>query len=656
MLISLTGLRPAKRACLTYLLLSFSTVPVWVGHKGSEEEALRNATPVFGAMAATPQVSNDENRELGKSYAALRPEQKRLVDDLVRHYDATTGSKLVPEQAYDNARLSIRTTFDAVTHALLNAKLTDAQGKSLGRAIDLVDAIDQVMGEESGAGGDLQFRLYVYLKPNAVDILNRSQEFFRDRDNTSYHKGFPISYRLKEGPPSIQISISRDHKLSDIDIDYRSSGFPKALFNGHLSVSNSDVRAGNNLDLHDSRWSGLNGWWRNVFGLLGSGGKPEQETATERLGNIPLNPGVKADKGVDRSAHDFLQSWVVEKQPNKSVAYFARRSYPCLDVLGQKSGQPVQPGMIRLRTMMAMQKFSERTGSVNSVADVFEPADKWSEALKPAKNAYAAEFRLVSVPADMAPDEECLTTPADDSGKPPKDKYFATAFRGKEGDSRNKVMSLLWAQEGGYWKIIAIRIEDSSNAGIVPENAAVQAMPSAEEPRYISGDSAAVKNITGFYQAWIMRRNIAQASTFASQQSYQCLAAPSEDEKKLTSTARIQFALEQPLRRVPSGANLSDMMSSVQPINDLLRPVQQENSKAFAIMAVPDQMANSFLCQHRHLPEVASDLNPADAKYGAYYLTASRLNYGEEQSPALLLLWTKEGAEWKIVAWAVELS
>ena len=606
-------------------------------------------------MAVTPEASTGDNMELGKSYAALRPEQKRLIDDFIHHYNATTGSQLVPEQAYNNARLSIRTTFDAVTHALLTAKITDAQGNSLGRAIDLVDAVDQVMGEESGAAGDHQFRLYVYLKPNAVDILSRSQEFFRDRDNTSYHKGFPISYRLNAGPPSIQISVSRDHKLSDIDIDYRSSGFPKALLNGHLSAANSDVRAGNNLDRHDSRWSGLNGWWRNVFGLLGTGGKPAEESATERLGNIPLNPGVKADQGIDTSAHDFLQRWVVEKQPNKSVAYFGRRSYPCLDVLAQKSGQSVLPGMIRLRTMMAMQKFGESTGTVHSVADVFEPADKWSQPLKPAKNAYASEFRLVSVPEDMAQDEECVATPNGDSGKQSKGKYFATAFRGKEGDSRNKVMSLLWTQEGGYWQIIAIRVEDSSDAGIAPKNAAVQDMPSVEEPQAIAGDPAALRNISEFYQAWMVKRNVVQASTFASQRSYQCLAAPSENEKKLTSIARIQAGLEQPLRKIPATANLSGMMSSVQPLNDLLRPVRQENSQAFATMAVPDQRANSFLCQNRQLPEVAPDLTPADARYGAYYLTASRLNYGEEQSPALLLLWTKEGAGWKIVAWAVEL-
>lgn len=601
------------------------------------------------------QKPKSETVELGKSYASLRPEQKQLVDDFIHRYNATTGSGLVPEQAYDNARLSVRTTFDAVTHALLNAKIKDAQGTSLGRAVDLVDAVDEVMGEQSGVRGDRQFRLYVYLKPKAVDILSRSQEFVRDRDNSVYHKGFPTCFRLKNGPPSIQFSISRDQKLADIDVDYRSSSFPKGLVNGHLSASNSDVRAGNNLDRHDGRWSGLNGWWRNVFGQLGSGRKSPAENATESLGHIPLNPGVKAKAGVDKSAHDFLQSWVVEKQPNKSVAYFSRRSYPCLEVTVQKSRHTVPEGMVRLRTMMAMQKFSESLGTVNSVADAFEPADKWSQALTGPKNAYASEFRLVKVPADMAADEECVATPDEDSSKRPNETYFATAFRGKQENSRDRVMSLLWTQEGGYWKITAIRLEDSGTAAFVPNSAAAQTEPSAEEPQSIAGDPTAVKAITEFYQAWILNRNAAQASGFTSKRSYQCLPTPSKDQKELKPIARIQSGLEQPLTRIPSGTNLSDMMSSVQPVNYLLRPVQQANSKAFAMMAVPDQKADSFLCQNRHLPEKTPDLKPADAKYGAYYLTASRLNYGEEQSPALLLLWTKEEAGWKVVAWAVEL-
>lgn len=605
--------------------------------------------------ADSPKKTKGETPELGKSYASLRPEQKQLADDFIRRYNATTGSNLVPQEAYNNGRLSVRTTFDAVTHALLNAKMTDATGKSLGRAIDLVEAVDEVLGEESGVGGDRQFRLYVYLKPNAVDILSRSQEFFHDKDNTVYHGGFPICYRLKNGPPSIQFSISRDHKLSDIDVDYRASGFPKGLVNGHLSAANSDVRAGNNLDRHDGRWSGLNGWWRNVFGQLGTGGKPPAENSTARVGNIPVSPGVKADQGVDKSAHDFLQSWVVEKQPNRSIAYFSRQSYPCLETTVEKTSKSAPQGMIRLRTLMAMQKFSDSIGKANSVADVFAPADKWSKALNEAKNEYASEFLLVSVPPDMEPDEKCVAPLSDDQGNRSKEKFFATAFRGKQGDSRNKVMTLLWAREGDYWKITAIRLEDGSDAGIVPKKAAAQAEPSVEEPQNIAGDPGAVKSILDFYQTWIMKRDVMRASAFVSQRSYQCLPAPSKDQQKMTPIARIQSGLQQPLRRIPSGANLSDTMSSLQPRNDLLPPVQQENSKAFAIMAVPNQLVNSFLCQHRQAHEDAPDLKPADAKYGVYYLSASQLNYGEEESPTLLLLWNKEGVGWKVVAWAVEL-
>jgi hypothetical protein len=602
--------------------------------------------------SATPKPASS-TQNLGQSYAQLRPEQRRLVDDFVRRYNATAGAKFVPEIAYDSARMSVRTTFDAVTHALLNAKLTDAQGKSLGRALDLVEAVDEVMGEESGVRGDRQFRLYVYLKPNTMEILAKSQEFFRDKDNATYHKGFPISYRLKNGPPSIQLSISRDKKMADADVDYRSSTFPKALFNGHLTASNSDVRAGNNLQRHDNRWSGLNGWWREVFAQFGTGSKPPKETATERLGQIPLNPAVKADEGVDKSTHDFLKAWVVDKQPNKSVAYFSRRSYPCLESISQKNRKPMQQGMVRLRTEMAMRTFSDSTGTVASVNDVFEAADKWTPELKDAKNAFASEFRLVKLPSDMGQDQECGAVVDDDSEKSSRETLYATAFRSKRGDSRNKLMSLVWAQEGDYWKIVAIRVEDGSDSGIVPKSATAK-LPVVEELKPIAGDPVAVKDITAFYQLWIGKRDSSQAARFVSPRSYACISAPADGQKKLTPSARIQSGLERALKKISSQPSLSDMMASLQPVNDLLRPVEQDNSKAFAIMAVPDQMAPSFLCQNRHLSGEEPELKPADAKYGSYYLSASRLNFGDEESPGLLLLWSKEKTDWKVVAWAVE--
>ena len=598
------------------------------------------------------QKAESGEREVGRSYATLRPEQKRLVDDFVMRYNRVTGSDLVPEHAYDKARLSVRTTFDAVTHALLNAKITDATGKNLGPAIDLVEAIDEVMGEEAGVGGDRQFRVYVYLRPNAFDILSSSQEFFRDKDNVTYHKGFPICFRLKNGPPSIQFSISRDKKLADIDVDYRSFKFPQALVNGHLTAANSDVRAGNNLGRHDSRWVGLNGWWRDIFAQLGNIAKPPKESGTERLSPIPLNPGVKAAQGVDKSAHDFLQTWVIDKQPNKSVAYFSRRSYACLEGMAERYQKYTSPGMVQLRTEIAMRDYGDRVGKVNSVSAVFEADNRWSQSLKEEKNAFGTEFRLVALPADMAQDEECVPVSDDAAKKRSKEKFYATAFREKQGNGR--VMSLVWTQERGYWKIIAIRLEDNSDVGIIPKSAVVQVEPVEEEPQKIADDSTAVRDITEFYQAWILERDVKQALRFVSQRSYQCLAVPSEGQEKLTPLARVQSGLKQPLAEIPPRRNLSEMMSSVQPVNELVRPVEQENSKAFAIMAVPDQKADGFLCENRHLHEDSPELQPADAKYGSYYLSASRLHLGDEESPAFLLLWTKEDARWKVVAWAID--
>lgn len=77
-------------------------------------------------------------------------------------------------------------------------------------------------------------------------------------DNSVYHKGYPTNYRERSGVPSIQFSVALDGRRTDIDVDYRSSSFPVGLFNGHLTASNSDVRAGNNYDKHVNRWSGFN--------------------------------------------------------------------------------------------------------------------------------------------------------------------------------------------------------------------------------------------------------------------------------------------------------------------------------------------------------------------------------------------------------------
>ena len=117
--------------------------------------------------------------------------------------------------------------------------------------------LERIAGEQAGRSGDQQFRIYVTLQPNARDILDRSREFVRSHENTVYHAGYPHSYRLGKGAPSVQFSMADDGLSADIDVDYRASKAPQSLFNGHLTSSNSDVRAGDNARRHERRWNGF---------------------------------------------------------------------------------------------------------------------------------------------------------------------------------------------------------------------------------------------------------------------------------------------------------------------------------------------------------------------------------------------------------------
>ena len=224
--------------------------------------------------------------QFGGSYSALDARRQHLVDDFVARFGAVTNTKPAPGPFYDEQiAMSSKTTFDAITYALARTTLTDASGQRLGDALDLIEHVESIHGQIDHASGDHQFRMYAVLKERTLDLLNRAQEFKREGDNTVYHHGYPINYRQNGGAPSIQISLARDGRRADIDVDYRSSSFPAALFNGHLTAANSDVRAGNNYDRFTGRWSGFQNWWRTFFGV-GVSGSPDN-TPDQRSQILP---------------------------------------------------------------------------------------------------------------------------------------------------------------------------------------------------------------------------------------------------------------------------------------------------------------------------------------------------------------------------------
>ena len=80
-------------------------------------------------------LAQQQPLQFGGAYAGLGERRQRLVDDWLARLQSTTGQQLEPGPFYDEIlAVSSKTTFDAVTHALMTTPLTDAAGREAGGA------------------------------------------------------------------------------------------------------------------------------------------------------------------------------------------------------------------------------------------------------------------------------------------------------------------------------------------------------------------------------------------------------------------------------------------------------------------------------------------------------------------------------------------
>lgn len=82
------------------------------------------------------------------SYASLDVLPQHLVRDRVARFNQITAQQLEPAGVYDDVvRFSARTTFEAITSALMTTALSASSGASLGAALDLIERVDGVKGK-----------------------------------------------------------------------------------------------------------------------------------------------------------------------------------------------------------------------------------------------------------------------------------------------------------------------------------------------------------------------------------------------------------------------------------------------------------------------------------------------------------------------------
>ena len=613
---------------------------------------------MLNAQNTAPTVPN----EFHGTYEELSPAQKELIDEWYAEYNQMTHDKSQPSE-YNQFSQSTRTTFEAVTHALMTTELTDKSGKSLGSALTLVQSIEAINGKVPRARGDLQFRIYVVLKPDALQKLKVSREFFRDRDNTVYHHGYPLNYRQDGGTPSIQVSLAKDTRHADIDVDYRSSKFPNALINGHLTAANSDVRAGGNTQKHLQRWNGLTDWWQNLFGFPEEL-EPSENTTTE--GEIPAIPR-KGDDKVEAAAADYLTAWLVEQKPNLSAAYLSSLSYSCLGEYGPDSGKVVSAGVAPYLAANEMAAVNRVMGKVNTLQDAVEPLRLHDQNLKPVKQRQETAFSLYQVSNGLAAEFICDPERAfDDFDKMRAEgsaskygSYFASVFRLKGRKAKSDAVTLLWGKEGKYWKVLAWDVEpEEATSGKTPDMRRRRVPAKTRSPEIqMSADPEFVQASHDFLHSWLVADNFDHAATYFSQRSNNCVLnyLPPDEQAPSTSAdyaAYVRRAIISVGKDVGPVQHLRDAMEPVQPEHDDLKVLPREGEGAYTVVALPDYLAELFLCDKessKHPYDVSPD---AERKaYGNHYAVLFSLRTPGEHSAALTLLWAKESEKWKIISY-----
>jgi hypothetical protein len=398
-------------------------------------------------------------------YAELEPERQKLFDGYAEALNAKGGESVTPHDRFRALTPSEQTTYDAITHALMRSNLTDDGGRPLGRALDLVTGLDRIAGQQTGRSGDLQFRLYVRLRPDARETLERSREFVPGHENTVYHAGYPHSYRLGT-TPSIQFSLAEDGLGADIDVDYRTSKIPKSLFNGHLTSSNSDVRAGDNAEQHSRRWNGFIDWWSDLFRPVKF--EDTTEAPAGPFGTAPTRPptALPPDRPANASipeladaVQEFLSDWLIRRNFREAEASLAPQVLACvadsLDMDPRASQDRLQQASLKL-----LETTADDWGRPRNLTEAMNPVLPWSPSVQVVKHAFDKDFTVVEAPTELGAQYECGATPPKafrPTTAPEYGTYFGALLQVVREGRPGGTIVFVWRRMEGEWRLVAYR-------------------------------------------------------------------------------------------------------------------------------------------------------------------------------------------------------
>jgi len=597
---------------------------------------------------------------VGGNYDSLAPEQQVLVQKWHDEYEKVTGNKVDPKVSYNNLNLSVRTTFEAVTHALLHTQLTDAQGNSLGNALELVKLVESVHGQIPQTRGDEQFRVYVLLQPDALDKLYKCNEFRRTGDNSVYHIGYPVNFRQQGGAPSIQFSITRTGLRADIDVDYRKSSGPQALVNGHLTAANSDVRAGGNYFRHAKRWTGFGDWWLSLFGVTPVIPKSDLTALSSQY----RRPSVRDSQPVQAAVLDFYNDWLVNGKPQIALSYLSVKANAC--IASFETGENASDSLVRLRFYEHMRKAQSKLGTVGKLDDVMHAVVMLGPGAKPIEQPSGAIFSIANIPDDLARALDCRKTSrmvlAEDLPRASNrlgDYYSASSFiRAKDDTGPGQLLYLVWHREEGTWKIVSWHLENPMEKATGLDLLQAESPDGGGKEKDSNGDPALIAATQHFLHIWLVARDAAATAKSIAPEALSCgLSNPPTKRKPTLAEQQVatQKWLAEVDKDIPNKDTLAAMIERVDFSHTHMQEITHPNPSAYLLVRISDALAAMSNCDYR---VSGAKMPPGDTIGKAFYTlniyqTMFQPRHTNGDRGTVVLTWARRQNRWVVIAFDV---
>jgi hypothetical protein len=275
--------------------------------------------------------------------------------------------------------------------------------------------------------------------------------------------------------------------------------------------------------------------------------------------------------------------------------------------------------------------------------------------LRLVKQPHHAQFVVYAVPDDIAGAFDCESKRSlggRRSGGRVYGNHFGATLYVKAAQSAT-TLALLWAQDGGYWRIVSWQTEpegDTEMPGL--------AAPSVAAPARIAADASLVQAAQQFLESWLVRKDYDTAFSYLAPKAYACyelVRAP--DQPVATSLddagAKIRSGLERAGSEIGTVRSLDDIVQAAEPFHPAVRIMDHRYARSFSLSSIPNALAEAVDCAARSrgtsLP--VSDPPP---EYGTAFEMTVRVRARGGDPPVLRAMWMKEGGAWRITVYGIE--